>query len=96
MIPVGLKVGDTYLEGNLVYKVVGVVDAEQGIYSGEWTGETLSAIPEENTEEVTEEEEGNIDNDYLSMPYAQLKKLCADKGLDATGKKSDLIARLEG
>lgn len=34
--------------------------------------------------------------DLNSVPYAQLKKMCAEKGLDATGSKSDLIARLEG
>ena len=93
MIPSGLKVGETYLEGKLVYKVVKVLD--DGRYEGTWTGATSSepsAVkePEEVKEEISEE------SDYLSMPYAQLKKLCADRGLDATGKKSELIARLEG
>ena len=37
-----------------------------------------------------------VQNDYNAIPYAQLKKMCAEKGLDATGTKSDLIARLEG
>lgn len=95
MIPKGLKVGDTYLEGKLVYKIVGVVDADRGIYSGEWTGETLSSLPEENTEEVKEEiTEERVD--YMAMQYAQLKKLCAERGLNAVGSKADLIARLEG
>lgn len=35
-------------------------------------------------------------DDYNSMPYASLKKLCAERGLDARGTKSELIARLEG
>ena len=84
MIPKGLKVGDTYLEGNLVYKVVRVVS--EGIYEGTWTGATSS-------ETSSVEQPGE---DYSSMQYAQLKKLCAERGLDATGKKDDLIARLEG
>lgn len=91
MIPKGLKVGETYLEGNLVYKVTKVLD--DGRYEGTWTGATSSepsAVKE--PEEVKEE----VKEDYLSMPYAQLKKLCAERGLDATGKKEDLIARLEG
>lgn len=92
MIPKGLKVGETYLEGNLVYKVTKVVSEE--IYEGTWTGETSSkpSSVKQPKEEVKEE----VKEDYLSMPYAQLKKLCAEKGLDATGKKEDLIARLEG
>ena len=91
MIPKGLKVGETYLEGNLVYRVTKVLGDR---YEGTWTGETSSKTSVEQPKEVVKEEESN--EDYLSMPYAQLKKLCADRGLDATGKKADLIARLEG
>lgn len=90
MIPKGLKVGQTYNEGELVYKVTKVLD--DGRYEGKWTGAT-SSVPvsvEEPKEEVKE-----VKEDYLSMPYAQLKKICADKGLDAKGSKADLIARLE-
>ena len=95
MIPSGLKVGENYLEGNLVYKVVKVLS--DGRYEGTWTGEiqsepsTVEKPKEEVKEEVAEEK-----IDYLSLPYAQLKKLCADRGLDAKGTKSELIARLEG
>ena len=35
-------------------------------------------------------------DNYNSMPYASLKKLCAERGLNAKGTKEDLIARLEG
>lgn len=87
MIPTGLKVGDTYLEGNLVYRVTKVVGDH---YEGTWTGEILSEKP------IVEQPKEEKKEDYLSLPYAQLKKLCAQKGLDATGSKSDLIARLEG
>lgn len=93
MIPNGLKVGQTYLEGNLVYKVVKVLD--DGRYEGTWTGATSStpSIVEEPKEEVKEVVDDKVD--YLSLPYAQLKKLCADRGLDAKGSKADLIARLD-
>ena len=92
MIPNGLKVGQTYLEDKLVYKVVKVLD--DGRYEGTWTGATSSepSSVEEPKEEVKEEVK---EVDYLSMPYAQLKKLCADRGLDAKGSKADLIARLD-
>lgn len=95
MIPNGLKVGQTYLEDKLVYKVTKVLD--DGRYEGTWTGATSSepsSVEEpEEVKEVKEVKEEKID--YLSMPYAQLKKLCADKGLDAKGSKADLIARLD-
>lgn len=92
MIPKGLKVGETYLEGNLVYRVTKVLGDR---YEGSWTGETSSKPSVEQPKEEVKEEVSE-ESDYLSMPYAQLKKLCADRGLDATGKKAELIARLEG
>ena len=91
--PEGLKVGDTYLEGNLVYEVTKV--GGQYRYEAKWTGETSSAkLPvKEPVKEVKEEKAEAVD--YSAMAYADLKKLCASKGIDAKGSKSDLIARLE-
>ena len=85
MIPKGLKVGDTFEDFGQTYKVTKVVGEN---YESVWVGKTS---PVRVVEQPKEEKE-----DYLSLPYAQLKKLCAQKGLDATGSKSDLIARLEG
>lgn len=97
MIPNGLKVGQTYLEDKLVYKVMKVLD--DGRYEGTWTGATSSepSSVEEPKEEVKEDVKEVVEEkiDYLSLPYAQLKKLCADRGLDAKGSKADLIARLD-
>ena len=94
MIPSGLKVGQTYLENNMVYKVTKVLD--DGRYEGTWTGATSSMpLAVEEPEEKAEKKSEELEEDYLSMPYAQLKKLCADRGLDAKGSKADLIARLE-
>lgn len=90
MIPKGLKVGDTFTQGTAVFEVTGI-DGED--YFCKRVGATPSFAevdrPKKSVDTVKE-------NDYLSMPYAQLKKLCAERGLDATGKKEDLIARLEG
>ena len=80
MIPKGMKVGDTFEDGGVMHKVLKVV------------GEDYESMVIDGDIVKTAEAE----NDYLSMPYAQLKKICAEKGLDATGTKADLIARLEG
>ena len=101
MIPKGLKVGQTHLEGNLVYKVTAVLG--DGRYEGSWTGEIQSSpsvspkaeVKKEEVKAEVKEETKEEAVDYLSMQYAQLKKLCAERGLDAKGSKADLIARLE-
>ena len=91
MIPKGLKVGDTFNDGGLIYKVLKVVGDN---YESAWTGEISSKalFVEQPKQEVKQETK----TDLSSIPYAQLKKMCAEKGLDATGSKVDLIARLEG
>ena len=91
MITKGLKVGDTFEDGGMIYKVTKVVGER---YESAWTGEISSKalLVEQPKKEVKQEEK----EDFSSIPYAQLKKMCADKGLDAKGSKEDLIARLEG
>ena len=86
MIPKGMKVGDTFEDGGVMHKVLKVVGEN---YESEVIGGSLIKFTEIK-ETVVEKE------DYESLPYAQLKKLCADRGLDASGKKAELIARLEG
>jgi hypothetical protein len=81
MIPKGLKVGDTFDDCGITYRVTKVVGDN---YESAWVGATPPSTVADSKE------------DYLSMPYATLKKLCADRGLDARGSKADLIARLEG
>lgn len=86
MIPKGLKVGDTFVDYGHTYKVTKVVGEN---YESVWVGDSSP-----KTLVVEQPKKDKID--YSEVPYAQLKKICADKGLDATGKKEDLIARLEG
>ncbi len=78
MITKGLKVGDTFTDEGLTYRVTKVVGEN---YESEWVGETSPVT---------------LDKDYNDLPYAELKKLCAEKGLNAKGTKPELIARLEG
>ena len=84
MIPKGMKVGDTFEDGGVMHKVLAVDGAN---YISEVIGGKITLTPQE---EVVEED------DYETMAYAQLKKLCAERGLDAKGSKADLIARLGG
>ena len=48
--------------------------------------------PEEESEEVQESEE---EVDYKSMTVSQIKKILKEKGLSTSGKKTDLVSRLE-
>tara|TARA_Y100000310_G_scaffold29945_1_gene28473 strand:+ start:47 stop:331 length:285 start_codon:yes stop_codon:yes gene_type:complete len=58
--------------------------------------EVVEAPEEEDEEEVLEEEDEEEEVDYSSMKVAELKELLKIKGLETTGKKADLIERLEG
>ena len=92
MIPKGLKVGDTFEDYGRTYKVTKVVGENyESVRVGETSPKTL--VVEQPKEEVKEEVK---DVDLMSLQYAQLKKMCAERGLDAKGTKSELIARLEG
>ena len=92
MITKGLKVGDTFEDGGNTYKVLKVVGEN---YESQLV-KTGSVDFFHATKEVVEEVKKEIKEDYSAVPYAQLKKMCADRGLDAKGSKEDLIARLEG
>ena len=85
MIPKGMKVGDTFEDGGVMHKVLALVGEN---YISEVIDEEVPVKP---TEEAVEEK-----TDLESLQYSQLKKLCAERGLDAKGTKADLIARLEG
>ena len=52
-------------------------------------------VPEEKEEE-TAAEEGPEDVDYSKMSVSELKEMLKEKGLPVSGKKAELIERLEG
>mgnify|MGYP002525441775 CR=1 FL=1 len=83
------KVGEVFEDNGYKFKVVGIVGE---YYSCERVWDSAPSPTVMPKKEAVAEEKP----DYADMAYAQLKKICAEKGLDATGKKSDLIARLEG
>ena len=80
MAPKGLKVGDEFTTVDGLIYKVTKVVGEN--YESIWVGFASPNML--------------FADDYNSMPYASLKKLCAERGLDARGTKSELIARLEG
>ena len=86
-----LKIGDTFEDGGVLHKVIGQNDS--GLICQVIDGAIVKPKEEvvEEVKEVVEEK-----TDLESLQYSQLKKLCAEKGLDAKGTKADLIARLEG
>lgn len=88
MIPKGLKVGDTFDDFGQTYEVTKVVGEN---YESRWVGATPPKALVSTDNNVKNEEK----TDYNALSYAQLKKICAEKGLDAKGTKADLIERLE-
>lgn len=86
MIPKGLKVGDTFVDDGRTYKVLKVVGEN---YESAWVGATPPKT-------LVADNSASDDVDYEDYPYATLKKMCAEKGLDAKGSKADLIERLKG
>lgn len=86
-----LKIGDTFEDGGVLHEVIGQNDS--GLICQVIDGAIVKPKEEavEEVKEVVEEK-----TDLESLQYSQLKKLCAEKGLDAKGTKADLIARLEG
>ena len=83
-----LKIGDTFEDGGVLHKVIGQNDS--GLICQVIDGAIVK--PKEEVAEEVKQEEDELD----TMLYSQLKKLCAEKGLDAKGSKADLIERLRG
>ena len=83
-----LKIGDTFEDGGVLHKVIGQNDS--GLICQVIDGDIVK--PKEEVVEEVKQEEDELD----TMLYSQLKKLCAEKGLDAKGSKADLIERLRG
>ena len=91
-----MKIGDTFTEDGLIYAVTGF-DGENfesklvGMEKDQFTEDIVKA--EGREEEITVEP---VKDDYESMQYSELKKVCAKKGISAKGSKQELIDRLRG
>lgn len=72
------------------------VEEEEKQKGTEEEEDTSEEGSEEEGTEGTEEEANPDELDYSEMDYWDLQKLAKEKGLDSSGKKADLIKRLEG
>ena len=83
-------------------EVISDLEAAEDEYEAE-NVEPSEEKDEGNEEEVTEEETDDIkkeevseETDYSKMSVAELKDVLKEKGLPVSGKKADLIERLQG
>ena len=53
-------------------------------------------VTEEKTDDIKKEEVTEEETDYSKMSVAELKDVLKEKGLPVSGKKADLIERLQG
>lgn len=96
MIKKGLKVGDTFTDNGLIYRITGIHCL--GYYISELVGkagsgvETLKTEAEERPKETEEPKETALED----MSYNDLKKLAKEKGVSAKGSKEEVVERLKG
>lgn len=88
-----MKIGETFIDGNRKFEVVGFAS---GYPVSKYIGEQPTQIEIFTSEKEEKAEVTTPDVNYEDMQYAQLKKLCAEKGLSAKGSKQDLVDRLRG
>lgn len=79
-------------------EVISEFEAAEDEYEAETVepAETKDEEVPEQEEEETAAEEGPEDVDYSKMSVSDLKEMLKEKGLPVSGKKADLIERLEG
>lgn len=92
MVKKGLKVGETFTDGNFLYKVLSVDEL------GNYTSSLVDKASEGDKPKkvvvakvVDEVKETNYDD----MPYSELKKSAKEKGVSAKGSKEELLERLK-
>lgn len=96
MIKKDLKIGDTFTDNGLIYRITGIHCL--GYYISELVGKAGSGVEtlKNETEERPKETEEPKDTTLEDMSYNDLKKLAKEKGVSAKGSKEDLIERLRG
>lgn len=96
MIKKDLKIGDTFTDNGLIYRITGIHCL--GYYISELVGKAGSGVEtfKNETEERPKETEEPKETTLEDMSYNDLKKLAKEKGVSAKGSKEDLIERLRG
>ena len=87
MIAKGLKVGDTFIDGKLLYKIIDI--SPQGYYVSSLVGKAGEGMETPKEEEV---KDVNVED----MSFNDLRKLAKDKGVSTKGNKDELLERLRG
>ena len=79
-------------------EVISEFEAAEDEYEAETVepAETKDEEVPQDEEEETASEEGSEDVDYSKMSVSELKEMLKEKGLPVSGKKAELIERLEG
>ena len=79
-------------------EVISEFEAAEDEYEAETVepAETKDEEVSKEEEEETAAEEGPEDVDYSKMSVSELKEMLKEKGLPVSGKKAELIERLEG
>lgn len=91
MIKKDLKIGDTFTDNGLIYRITGIHCL--GYYISELVGKAGSGVETLKEERPKEEPKETALED---ISYNDLKKLAKEKGVSAKGSKEDLIERLRG
>lgn len=91
MVKKGLKVGDTFTDGGLLYKITGI--HELGYYISTLVGK---AGVETSMDKEKEDAEVKEITSLEDMPYSDLKKLAKEQGVSAKGSKEEVLQRLRG
>lgn len=96
MIKKDLKIGDTFTDNGLIYRITGIHCL--GYYISELVGKAGSGVEtlKNETEERPTETEEPKETALEDMPYNDLKKLAKEKGVSAKGSKEEIVERLKG
>ena len=94
MVKKGLKVGDTFTDNGLIYRITGIHCL--GYYISELVGKAGSGVETLKNETEERPKEEPKETALEDMPYNDLKKLAKEKGVSAKGSKEEVVERLKG
>ena len=94
MVKKGLKVGDTFTDNGLIYRITGIHCL--GYYISELVGKAGSGVETLKSETEERPKEEPKETTLEDMSYNDLKKLAKEKGVSAKGSKEEVVERLKG
>jgi hypothetical protein len=94
MIKKDLKIGDTFTDNGLIYRITGIHCL--GYYISELVGKAGSGVETLKNETEERPKEEPKETALEDMSYNDLKKLAKEKGVSAKGSKEEVVERLKG